>query len=500
MGETILKLNNYDYSDDFLDILKNYLQTRNLQPNLGWTDRKIAIFIDRYSTNWTVRNNKIIYTPRNLEVVYQKDISNTLLNLYEDPREGTGTAIKSFYNKVIDKYLGIKRKVVEEFLKGQTSYQLTKEPRKPINKPIISRFPNERWSADLIDMQDKEGFNARKKWILTVIDNFSKYVFAVPLVNKNAQTVLDGFQKIITDQADGTYPQVLQTDNGGEFKNEIMKAWTRQHNIHHAFSASYQPTSNALVENFNNLLRRMIREGYIRNNSLNWVNHLPDYLYNRNHSKHSTTKHKPVELWRPGKQTVTEHPTEELQDASDRIQERARRELEKNKAQDFEVGDYVRILLSAINSKVRSIIKAGKKKLLPVKYTPNIYTVAEVIKPRGRDQEFVKKRYKLNDSTGQPKLTELKRNNPNAVRKVQVFFGTDLQKVTDTKPKKLINTSDAEKLNSIPLDEIKVDEPAKPKSKPKPKAEPEEKIHQTRSKTQEPVTHSYPLRSRARKV
>ena len=45
-------------------------------------------------------------------------------------------------------------------------------------------------------------------------------------------------------------------------------------------SMSYQPTSNALIENFNNLLRKMIRERFVRHNNLNWIDHLHNYLYN----------------------------------------------------------------------------------------------------------------------------------------------------------------------------------------------------------------------------
>ena len=37
--------------------------------------------------------------------------------------------------------------------------------------------------------------NSNNKFTLTVIDNFSKYVFAVPLKNKEAQTVTEGFEK-----------------------------------------------------------------------------------------------------------------------------------------------------------------------------------------------------------------------------------------------------------------------------------------------------------------
>ena len=40
---------------------------------------------------------------------------------------------------------------------------------------------NEIWSADLVDMQAFSSFNKRFKYILTVIDVFSKYAWTVPI-------------------------------------------------------------------------------------------------------------------------------------------------------------------------------------------------------------------------------------------------------------------------------------------------------------------------------
>jgi hypothetical protein len=380
--------------------------------------------------------------------------------------------------------LGIKRDDIEAFLKNQTSYQLTKNPTKITNKPIITEYPNDRWQSDLIDMSNVAKHNSSQNWILTVIDNFSKYVFAVPLPNKNAETILKGFQDIINDQAEGTIPKTLQTDNGAEFVNSTIQDWAKQQNIHLSRSATYQATSNALIENFNNLLRKMIREGNIRNNSLNWVNHLSDYLYNRNHSKHGTTKYKPVELWRQGREKLTkENTTPELIEASDRIKEKARKALASNKAGDLQVGDHVRILLSSISSETRKIIKEGRKKLLPVKYTTDIYTIRKVIP----EEEFIKKRY-IVELNGEDVITEYKK--AYKPQRTQLFFATELQKV-DKDSEELITTRDIEKLNKIDYnaekEEVVVEKKvhqtrSKAKEKKEEKEKPEVKVHQTRSR------------------
>ena len=133
---------------------------------------------------------------------------------------------------------------------------------------------NERSQIDLIDVESYASKNRNHKYILTVIDNFSKYVFAIGLKNKTAETILEGMLDIIENQAEHTHPRIIQSDNGGEFKNEIFQQWAKDNKITLKLSMSYQPTSNALIENFNNLLRKMIREGFVRHNNLNWIDHL----------------------------------------------------------------------------------------------------------------------------------------------------------------------------------------------------------------------------------
>jgi hypothetical protein len=113
--------------------------------------------------------------------------------------------------------------------------------------------------------------------------------------------------------------------------------------------------------------------------------------------------------------------------ASERIQKQAKRNLELNKAELFKVGEKVRVLMSALYSKHRKMIKNNKSKLLSLKYSPEIYKVYKVIKP----DDFVKERYLLRDSNDVTVLTELKLNNPNAVRPAKLFFGSELLRVGD---------------------------------------------------------------------
>ena len=54
------------------------------------------------------------------------------------------------------------------------------------------------WSLDLSDLKDYGPENNRNyRYVLVVIDNFSKFGWTVPLKNKNAQTIKDSFENIL---------------------------------------------------------------------------------------------------------------------------------------------------------------------------------------------------------------------------------------------------------------------------------------------------------------
>ena len=73
-------------------------------------------------------------------------------------------------------------------------------PRKnyPTNK-IIYNHIDQIWSIDLADMIDyKISNNKGFRYIFIVIDNFSKYLWAIPLKNKYSQTITNEFSNILT--------------------------------------------------------------------------------------------------------------------------------------------------------------------------------------------------------------------------------------------------------------------------------------------------------------
>ena len=81
------------------------------------------------------------------------------------------------------------------------NFQLAKELHKPIirnfkKRTVYSGFKDNIWGADLADMQLISNFNKGFRFLLWVIDIFSKYAWVVPLKDKKGVTITDAFQKI----------------------------------------------------------------------------------------------------------------------------------------------------------------------------------------------------------------------------------------------------------------------------------------------------------------
>ena len=146
---TYKQLNNYYFDEDYKD-LKEYLK-HNVAP-INFDRVEKARFYHKYGKDFKIINKEIVYEPFDLIVANPDKKEEILKELYDDFTIGVGVGLESFYKKVRMKYLNLTREETKEFLKNQSYYQLTKQPIKTTNKPIVVSYPNERWSADLINL------------------------------------------------------------------------------------------------------------------------------------------------------------------------------------------------------------------------------------------------------------------------------------------------------------------------------------------------------------
>ena len=111
---------------------------------------------------------------------------------------------------------------------------LAEELHKPIIKnlkrrKVCSSFKDNIWGADLADMQLISKYNKGIRYLLCVIDLFSRYAWVVLLKNKKGESIVEGFEKILDDS--NRKPNKIWVDHGSEFYNNKFKSFLKENDI-----------------------------------------------------------------------------------------------------------------------------------------------------------------------------------------------------------------------------------------------------------------------------
>ena len=106
--------------------------------------------------------------------------------------------------------------------------QLAEELHKPIirkfkKENVYSAFKDNIWAADLADIQLISKFNKGFRFLLCVIDIYSKYAWVVPFKDKKGVSIVNAFQSILNKS--NRRPNKIWVNKGSEFCNRSMKSW-----------------------------------------------------------------------------------------------------------------------------------------------------------------------------------------------------------------------------------------------------------------------------------
>ena len=110
------------------------------------------------------------------------------------------------------------------------------------------------------------------KYVLTVIDMLTGFTMAVPIKNKNAETICDAYRNHIYCTFGGS-SQIL-TDNGSEFKNQEMRQVCKTLGVKYIFSPVYTPESNGHLEGWHRFFKACIAK-HIRGGGVEWDELVP---------------------------------------------------------------------------------------------------------------------------------------------------------------------------------------------------------------------------------
>lgn len=176
-----------------------------------------------------------------------------------------------------------------EMERQEVVQELHKQARRNfIRRRVIHKGIDDLWQADLVEMGVYSKYNKGYRFILTVIDTFSKFAWAVPVKSKGSEDITNAMKSIFSLKR---FPKNLQTDNGKEFYNKIFQNLMKKHNINHY--STYSIMKASIVERFNRTLKGMMWKKFSLQGNYQWIHICKDLINEYNNKKHRTIGMKP---------------------------------------------------------------------------------------------------------------------------------------------------------------------------------------------------------------
>lgn len=221
--------------------------------------------------------------------------------------------------------------------------QVVEEIHKParVNYPrrrVILKGIDDLWQADLAEFILYSRHNKGYKYILVVIDCFSKFLWAIAIKNKSAKVVTNAFKQIINKSK--RKPTNLQTDQGKEFYNSLFNQLMQNNEINHY--SSYSVKKASMAERVIRTLKAKLYRMFSLRGTYKYYDMLDQITMEYNNQKHNTIGMRPSDVDKSSEQTLLDSVYSHIKIAGKR---------------KFKVGDIVRI------SKQKSEFAKG--------YTPN---------------------------------------------------------------------------------------------------------------------------------
>jgi hypothetical protein len=215
-------------------------------------------------------------------------------------------------------------------------------------------------------MQEWSKMNKGYRYMLNVIDIFSKYAWSIPLKDKTGKSVLDAFKQIV--KISDRIPKHIWVDEGKEFYNKDITSWLKENNI--IRYSTHGEHKSAVVERFNRTLKELMWKRFTAENTRNWIDMIDKLLYEYNNKRiHSTIGMTPLDA------SVEKNVNKSVENTLSKT-----RNILKIKPK-LKVGDRVRI------SRIKGLFEKG--------YLPNwseeLYVIDEVL-------ETIPVTYKIKDS------------------------------------------------------------------------------------------------------
>jgi len=180
----------------------------------------------------------------------------------------------------------------EEWLSGQDTYTLHKPVRKwfPRNPYKVTNI-DDVWEMDLADLSSLSKYNDRYKYLLNIIDRFSRYACSVPLKDKTATSITAALKSLFQNRKSIS----IHSDKSTEFLNTTVQQYLKRQGV--SFHTTRNPViKGAIVERFQRRLKTRMFKYFTKNNTYRYLDVINKLLIGYNNSVHSTIGMPPIKV------------------------------------------------------------------------------------------------------------------------------------------------------------------------------------------------------------
>jgi hypothetical protein len=302
------------------------------------------------------QSTKILILLCNLNIYMSQNDSKIDLEKYY--KQFNFPASSTFVKQLKNEGIKITKKEIDDFLaKRVEQQQTTIQPnRKKLLGKIVAYRPLSLIQMDIFDMHNFARTNKGYKYILCIIDVFTRKVWAYKMIKKDNENVQASFGTFLRNSTVQKHtPTILMSDNDGTFTNDTFQFILEKNKIIHQPNIIDDHHALGLIDRFARTIKTIFTRLFVQTNSANWIDHIDEIVKNYNNSGHTAIDNiKPNEAF-----------------------------LEKNFKKIYNI-NYEKSLFNIsvsdidVNDKVRIKLKGKFRKGTDARYTDEVYTVTKV--------------------------------------------------------------------------------------------------------------------------
>jgi hypothetical protein len=185
------------------------------------------------------------------------------------------------------------RKIVADYIRACPVCEKFKSSRENTTaelQPIVSYYPLDLLVIDFIGPLPTT--RRQNRFILSIVDHFSKYAIAMPTARQDSKTVIECLTQYCSIFG---RPKRILSDQGKCFVSHEFQEWCKYWNITKATSTSYHPQTQGICERYNQTIMGILKK-YAYECPETWCETLPLAVYAYNSSIQDTIAITPFEV------------------------------------------------------------------------------------------------------------------------------------------------------------------------------------------------------------